>query len=210
MDQPQSRPVERKRAFGENYTRSAADRVGIWLSGYRIRRWVPTFAGKAVGDFGCGYDAGFVRAIAGDARTLTVIDVSLADEIKRDPKIKAIEGALPEALFQVPSESLDVVICNNVLEHLWDPQTAVQEFHRILVPGGTCFLNVPSWRGKVFLETLAFRLHMTAEDEIEDHKAYYTPEDLWKLVISGGFKPSRVSCGSHKLGLNSYAVASKS
>ena len=52
----QERPVERKRAFGQNYTKSVPDMVGIWLSGYRVRRWIPSFKGKAIGDFGCGYD----------------------------------------------------------------------------------------------------------------------------------------------------------
>ena len=209
MNKQQARPIEREGAFGQNYTKSVPDRVGIWLSGYRVRRWIPSFKGKAIGDFGCGYDATFVRSIAADARSLTLVDVTLADDLKADPKITAIEGFLPDALYQIPAESLDVILCINVLEHLWDPGTVLEEFRRILTPGGTCFLNVPSWRGKVLLETLAFRLHMTPESEIDDHKAYYTPRDLWKLVVASGFKPSNVVCRSHKLGLNTFAVCKK-
>src|SRR5262249_15230790 len=200
------RKIEREKAFGQNYTQSVPDKVGIWLSGYRIRRWIPTFEGKAVGDFGCGYEATFARSVARDARSLTLVDVTLADDLKADPKVTAIEGILPDAMQAIPARSLDIALCINVLEHLWDPAAVLREFRRILVPGGVAFLNVPSWRGKVLLEALAFKLNMTPKEEIDDHKAYYTPRDLWKLVVSSGFKPSNVVCRSHKLGLNTFAV----
>ena len=54
--------------------------------------------------------------------------------------------------------SLDVIMCISVLEHLWDPQVALTEFRRLTAPGGVCLFNVPSWRGKRFLEFSAFRL----------------------------------------------------
>lgn len=37
----------------------------------------------------------------------------------------------------------DLVICNNVLEHVPTPQQAVDEIHRCLKPGGKLFLVVP-------------------------------------------------------------------
>ena len=205
----QERPIERKHAFGEDYTKSLPEKLGIWLSGYRVRQCIPSFKGKAIGDFGCGYDATFVRSIANEARALTLVDVTLHDDLKSDPKITAIEGILPDALARIGSETLDVILCINVLEHLWNPGVVLEEFIRILTPGGVCFLNVPSWRGKVFLETAAFRLHLTPKEEIDEHRTYYTPRELWKLVVGSGFKPSNVVCRSHKLGLNTFAVCKK-
>jgi SAM-dependent methyltransferase len=35
------------------------------------------------------------------------------------------------------------VICNSVLEHVYEPQWAVQEIYRVLKPGGIAFLYVP-------------------------------------------------------------------
>ena len=40
----------------------------------------------------------------------------------------------------LPSESVDIVICHRVLEHVLDDRTALCEIHRVLRPGG--FLNV--------------------------------------------------------------------
>jgi SAM-dependent methyltransferase len=37
----------------------------------------------------------------------------------------------------------DGVICNSVLEHLYEPQSAVREIYRVLKPEGVAFLYVP-------------------------------------------------------------------
>lgn len=41
------------------------------------------------------------------------------------------------------SESVDGIICNSVLEHVFEPQIAVREIYRILKPGGCGFFHVP-------------------------------------------------------------------
>jgi SAM-dependent methyltransferase len=58
------------------------------------------------------------------------IDVYLADA-----------GALPfgEGAF-------DAVLCGNVVEHLDDPEAALAEIHRVLVPGGVAFVDFPLFR----------------------------------------------------------------
>jgi SAM-dependent methyltransferase len=140
------------------------------------------------------------------ARSALLVDVALAADLKRHPKVHAIEGALLEVLPMVEDASLDVVLCLSVLEHLWDPQQALNQFHRILAPGGTCVLNVPSWRGKPLLEFAAFRLRVSPAEEIDDHKCYYDPCDLWPMLVRAGFKPSMIRCHRHKFGLNTSAV----
>jgi len=196
----------RERSYGQGYELTFADRFGVWLSAVQIRRAIRTFDGKDIGDFGCGFDARFDRTIVDRVKSLTLVDVALADDLKQHPKVNAIEGALPDAIDRIESASLDVVLCVNVLEHLWEPRRALEGFRRILRPGGTCFLNVPSWSGKVVLETLAFRLNLAPKDEMDDHKDYYDRHDLWRLVVSAGFKPSNVKCKKHKFGLNTFAI----
>ncbi len=41
------------------------------------------------------------------------------------------------------AEIADGVICNSVLEHVYEPQLAVSEIYRVLKPGGVAFLYVP-------------------------------------------------------------------
>ena len=205
-----SADATRSTSFGQSGSLSVADKFGIWLSGYRVRKEVGDFSRKAIGDFGCGYQAQFTRTILDEVASATLVDVALADDLKSNPKVRAIEGSLPDALRAIESNSLDVVMCVSVLEHLWHPDVALAEFHRILSPGGTCVVNVPSWLGKRFLELSAFRLGLSPAEEMDDHKRYFDPRDLWPLLVQAGFVPHGIRCYRHKFGLNTFAACRNS
>ena len=192
--------------YGEDHRPTVVDRFGIWLSSRRVRTLVGDPAGKSIGDFGCGYNAEVARPFLDACAGLTLVDLRLAPALKAHPKVTAIEGRLPEALAGLAAGSFDVVLCNSVLEHLWQPQETLTAFHRLLKPGGILLLNVPNWLGKRFLEFSAFRLGLSPAAEMDDHKAYYDPRDLWPLLVRAGFRPSRIRCFRHKFGLNTFAV----
>jgi SAM-dependent methyltransferase len=109
-------------------------------------------------------------------------------------------------LAGLPDRSLDVILCMSVLEHLWEPGQALSHFRRLLRPGGVCAVNVPSWAGKRALEFSAFRLGLSPASEMDDHKRYYDPRDLWPLLVAAGFIPHGIRCFRHKFGLNTFAV----
>ena len=165
-----------------------------------------SFAGKRIADLGCGYHAAFTRTVLGEVEEALLVDVSIAPDLKAHPKVKVIEGGLPESLAGLPDASLDVVMIVSVLEHLWEPQRTLQEIRRLLRPGGTCLVNVPSWRGKWFLELSAFKLGLSPAAEMDDHKMYYDATDLWPVLVRAGFLPSEIKCFSHKFGLNTFAA----
>jgi SAM-dependent methyltransferase len=199
----------RSRSFGQDYTPTAVDRFGVWLSARRMHRASGGFDHKRVADIGCGYHATFARTLLPTVATLVLVDVSLAPDIRASPKVQAIEGRLPDALADIPSGSLDVVMCNSVVEHLWLPEETITELARITAADGTLLINVPSWRGKWFLELAAFRLRVSPADEMNDHKTYYDPRDLWPLLRRAGFRPDHIRCFRHKFGLNTFAVCRK-
>ena len=200
----------RDRAYGQGYEPTIVDRFGVWLSARQIRRYTGSMTGKRIGDFGCGYHAAFVRTVLPQVDQAVLVDSALAADLKSSPKVTAMEGILPDVLQQVPSASLDVVLCISVLEHMWDPLVLLRHCFRIARPEGTCLFNVPSWRGKKFLEYSAFRLGLSPKDEMDDHKAYYDVKDFWPLLVRAGFLPSRIRCFSHKFGLNTFAVCQPS
>jgi SAM-dependent methyltransferase len=201
--------ASRTRSFGEGYRLTAVDRFGIWLSRRQIGRCVASLTGKVVGDFGCGFHARLARSVLGEVERAYLVDVSLASDLAAHPRVVAIQGALPGALAAVPDGSLDIALCISVLEHLSDPDRMLRELMRVLKPGGTALVNVPSWRGKTFLELSAFRLGLSPAAEMDDHKMYYDVRDLWPRLVLAGFRPSRVRCFSHKFGLNTFAVCQK-
>jgi SAM-dependent methyltransferase len=198
--------AERESAFGQGYSPTVVDRFGIWLSARQIRRFVPSFTGKAIADLGCGYQAAFTRTVLDQVTSALLVDVALAEDLKQHPKVQTILGGLPDALRHLPDQSLDVIMIVSVLEHLWQPLQALTEIRRLLRPSGTCLVNVPSWRGKQYLELSAFKLGLSPAAEMDDHKSYYDVKDLWPMLVQAGFLPSEISCFSHKFGLNTFAA----
>jgi SAM-dependent methyltransferase len=171
-----------------------------------VRRFVPQFAGKRVGDFGCGYEATFMRTVLAEVQEAVLVDVALAPDLKEHPHTLAIEAGLPDALAKLDDESLDVVLLLSVLEHLTEPDATLAECRRLLAAGGVLLVNVPTWLGKRALEFSAFRLGLSPVEEMDDHKTYYDPRDLWPLIVRAGFTPHNILCRRHKCGLNTLAV----
>ncbi len=201
--------MSRQGSYGQTRKPTLVDRFGIWLSARRIRAYAGNPSGKRIGDFGCGHDARIARSFLTSADHLVLVDLSVSPELKENPKVSAIEGELPDALRALPDASLDIILCNSVLEHLWAPLDAVTAFHRLLAPDGVALINVPSWRGKWFLELSAFQLGLSPPEEMDDHKAYYDPRDLWPMLVRAGFLPHNITCFRHKFGLNTFAACRK-
>jgi SAM-dependent methyltransferase len=200
----------RDTAFGQGGRLSPVDRLGVWLSARRIRRHVPSFSGLRIADVGCGYHATFVRSVLDSVEHAVLLDVAVDGDLKRNRRVEVIEGPLPDTLSQLEPADLDVVLCASVLEHLWEPQQTLDQMWRILRPGGICLVNVPSWRGKRFLEFSAFRLGLSPAAEMNDHKAYYDPHDLWPMLVVAGFRPQDIQVSRHKFGLNTFAACRRS
>lgn len=197
--------TERATAYGQERSATPVDRFGVWLSARAVRRHAD-FRGARLGDFGCGYHATLARSLLPEVREAVLVDLALDPALGREPKVRAVEGVLPDALDEFEDGSLDVVLCLSVLEHLWEPDAALAGFRRLLAPGGVALLNVPSWRGKPFLELAAFRLGLSPPEEMDDHKRYYDPRDLWPMLVRAGFRPSAIRCHRHKFGLNTFAL----
>ncbi len=111
------------------------------------------FAGAKVLDCGCG--PGTITCDIGDrvGGSGTVIGLDAAPsqiEVARDRAARLGQGnvqfqtgdvyALPFA-----DESFDCVFSHALLEHLAEPVRAMQEFHRVLKPGGWVGVRVPDW-----------------------------------------------------------------
>jgi len=199
-------PELRDASFGQKHEPTLVDRFGVWLSARQIRRFVPSLRNLDVADLGCGYQAAFTRTVLDQVASATLIDVALADDLKQHSKVRAFEGGLQETLITLPDRSFDLVMIVSVLEHLWEPLQALQQIRRTLRPGGTCLVNVPSWRGRRYLEFSAFKLGLSPAAEMDDHKTYYDVPDLWPLLVRAGFLPSEIQCFSHKFGLNTFAA----
>jgi SAM-dependent methyltransferase len=105
------------------------------------------FAGRRVADVGCG-PYGLIHYLEGPAERVR-LDPLLPhyDSRMTLPGPQLSLAAMGEAL-PLASASIDVIICFNALDHMRHPSAALDEFHRVLRPGGKLLLMVhtfPSW-----------------------------------------------------------------
>ncbi|HKW94467.1 MAG TPA: class I SAM-dependent methyltransferase [Methylomirabilota bacterium] len=70
-----------------------------------------------------------------------------------------------------PDATFDLVLATDVIEHVEDDRRALEEIHRVLVPGGYVLLTVP-----------AFKSLWGLQDEVSLHKRRYGIADLLERV----------------------------
>jgi SAM-dependent methyltransferase len=100
--------------------------------------------GEVVVDFGCGPGHDLVGfAQYSKARRIVGIDVSLASLAESEARL-SLHDAPVELHLAAPGEvrlplddaSVDYLHCSGVLHHIPDPMPVLQEFRRVLKPGG--------------------------------------------------------------------------
>ncbi len=185
---------------------TVVDKFGVWLSQRAIRKHLPQREALDVLELGCGLNASNLVALQPLLRSGYGIDFKISERAKRAERLRFGEGPIEAATAGLLGQSFDAILFISVLEHLADPLPTLEGCRRWLRPGGVLLVNVPTWRGKTFLEFSAFRLGLSHKAEMDDHKMYYDKRDLWPLLVKAGFLPSAIEMHYHKFGLNLFAA----
>ena len=83
-----------------------------------------------------------------------------------------------------PDESIDLIVCSEVLEHLHEYNDAVGEIHRVLKPGGKFYASVPaSWPEKV-----CWSLSKDYQNQPGGHLRIFNQLELVSEIKESGFK----------------------
>jgi SAM-dependent methyltransferase len=106
-------------------------------------------------DLGCD-DGGHTLEFAAAARARQVCGVDVVEERAAAARERGIDVTLGDLNEQFPYDGarFDVVVSNQVIEHLADTDNFVREVHRILCPGGLAVVsteNLASWHNVLAL-----------------------------------------------------------
>ncbi len=66
------------------------------------------------------------------------------DFVAEHANLDFLQGGYRELESRLGVASMDVVVCNQVYEHVDDPDALMQQIHRVLKPGGLCYFAGPN------------------------------------------------------------------
>ncbi|MFJ8663658.1 class I SAM-dependent methyltransferase [Streptomyces sp. NPDC093795] len=158
-------------------------------------------------DVGCGDgSAGAIAARVLDGHRIVGIDWS-QDALRRAaPRLsQVVRGELTGSGLPFASGSADAVLFSEVVEHLVDPDSALDELRRVLRPGGHLMLSTPNlaaWYNRalllagvqpVFSEVSLRGIHGRPGSEVVGHLRLYTARALREFVAASGFEVVKVA-----------------
>jgi SAM-dependent methyltransferase len=173
----------------------------------RFNRWmyaqIAPFIGQRVLEAGCGIGNLTELLLEVERLIATDVDPFYVEMIER--RFGHLENfrAVPMDLTRrddyarLADESLDTIICLNVLEHIAPDEEVLAHFHRVLQPGGRVILLVPThpWL-------------YTPTDATLGHVRRYTPEELRVKMERAGFEVIHQQ-GFNRLGTLGWYVNGK-
>lgn len=163
--------------YGEGYYRYRESTLDFRVEAKLIGELLRPFPGCRVLEVGCGGGA-LMRSLS--AMGCRVVGVDISEEAVRLAE-RAGGGcrALKADAARLPFEdrSFDRVVAHHLIEHLVEPEKALQEWARVLVEGGLLVLCTPNRRypsPRIF--------------DDPSHVHIYEREELSRLVESSGFQ----------------------
>jgi SAM-dependent methyltransferase len=168
-------------------TQRIEDEVGSrhwWFEGRRvIVRSLLALQGLSAGarifDVGCGTGQN-LEMLAAFGEVTGVDRSAEVLELVRARGRQVLQGDV--AALPLPSDSADVMVAMDVLEHMDDDMGAARELFRVLRPGGLAVITVP-----------AFRWLWGSQDDLSHHRRRYTRDELEALLTGAGFVLHKVS-----------------
>lgn len=157
-------------------------------------------------DIGCGDGT----AAATARRTLAhhrLVGVDWSQDALRraSEHLTAVRGELSDPGLPFATGSADAALFSEVIEHLVDPDAALDELHRVLRPGGHLLLSTPNlaaWYNRalllfgtqpVFSEVSLRGIHGRPGSQVVGHLRLFTARALRSMLPAAGFRVIRVT-----------------
>ena len=119
-----------------------------------------------------------------------------AAEQARQKNIKALCGTYDEVCEQLPAAYFDVVVCNDVIEHVPDPEAFLVSFKDKLAPNGVLVGSIPNVRFWGNLINLLVRRDWKYEESgvlDRTHLRFFTAKSFRRLMRDAGYELKKMA-----------------
>jgi SAM-dependent methyltransferase len=175
----------------DTYKEAAAAMLETMSSAKRFNRWMadtllPYISGDVL-ELGAGIGNLTALLISrGDRYVATDLDTEalqrLRARVQNQGNLTAVQCDVTDASdFKKYRDSMDTVVCLNVLEHVEDDVTALRNMYSCLKPGGRALILVP--QGMLLFGSL---------DDVLEHQRRYSKTELRKKMTGAGFRVNRM------------------
>ncbi|MGY1580333.1 class I SAM-dependent methyltransferase [Streptomyces sp. MN13] len=163
--------------------------------------------GRVIVDIGCG-DGTAAATAAPLLPGHRIVGVDWSQDALARARTRlpyAVRGELTDGGLPLRTGAADAVLFSEVVEHLVDPDAALDEIRRVLRPGGHLMLSTPNlaaWYNRallaagiqpVFSEVSLRAIHGRPGREVVGHLRLYTARALREFVTAAGFEVVRLT-----------------
>jgi ubiquinone/menaquinone biosynthesis C-methylase UbiE len=144
--------------------------------------------GKRILDIGCAGANGLIHKNNVDNNRASLV-VGLDNNLRNLAKLKGNRSELILASAEclpLQDASFDCVYLGELIEHFWSAEKLLREVKRVLKISGKICLDTPN----VYSLERILRFVLRGEDSLgdQDHKIFYTPASVSKLLQNIGFQ----------------------
>jgi 2-polyprenyl-3-methyl-5-hydroxy-6-metoxy-1,4-benzoquinol methylase len=162
---------------------------------HEVLPFIPQHA-EVVLEIGCG-DGNFGELlIKRGAKEVWGVEFEKDQAVIAEKRItRVLVGDIAEQMKDLPDQYFDVIVCNDVLEHLVDPYSIVNSLRRKLKKNGVVVSSIPNIR--YFRNLYDFVFHKNwdyADSGIMDrtHLRFFTCNSIRKMFESNGYEIVRM------------------
>lgn len=108
---------------------------------------------------------------------------------------RVLPGTLESNLANLPDKHFDCIVCNDVLEHLSEPEATLRALPRIMAPGSVLIGSLPNVRYFPVLFDLLWNADWNYSDHgvlDRTHQRFFTHKSLARTLHACGFLPLQI------------------